>query len=169
MSVVNTKSTAVTNADATPVDLTGAYLSNGRLRESVGTVETANGDSVASVYRVARIPSHARVSQILLYSDDIGTTTIADLGLYQTAANGGAVVDADLFASAVSLKDGALSAVDVTHESAVFDIAHVERRLWEALGLTADPKVWYDVAFTLTGAADAAGTITAKIRYVDGT
>jgi hypothetical protein len=169
MAVVNTKSTAVTNADATPVDLTGAYLSAGRLRESVGTVETVNGDSIGSVYRIARIPSSARVSQILHYSDDNGTTAAADVGLYKTAADGGAVVDADLFASALVLNAGALSAVDITHESAVFEIAHVERRLWEALGLTADPKIWYDVCYTLTAASDAAGTITAKVRFVDGT
>ena len=149
--VVNTKSTVVTNGDATPVDLSAAYLSNGRLRESVGTLEAVSGDSIASVYRLARIWSGCRVSQILLLCDAI-TTCAGDVGLYKTTADGGAVVDADLFASAQSLAT-ALIGTDVTHESGVFGVEAIEKRLWEALGLTTDPKIWYDIAVTLTAAA----------------
>jgi len=57
----------------------------------------------------------------------------------------------------------------VTHESGVFDVANIEKRLWEALGLSADPKIWYDIVVTLTAAAGSAGTISLKTRYVDGT
>lgn len=165
--VVNTKSTVVTNGDATPVDLSAAYLSHGRLREAVGTLEAVNGDSIGSVYRLVRIWSGCRASQVLLACDAI-TTCAGDVGLYKTAADGGAVVDADFFASAQSLA-AALTGTDVTHESGVFGVEAVEKRLWEALGLTADPKIWYDVAVTLTAAAGSAGTVSAKVRYTDGT
>ena len=74
-------------------------------------------------------------------------------------------MDADFFGSAVSLKDGALNGTDITHESAVFDPDDIEKMIWQALGLSADPKIMYDVAATLTAAADAAGTISLKIRY----
>lgn len=166
MAVVNTKATLITNRDSIPVVLSAPILGGGVLKEAVGTVETTATDEAASVYRFASIASNARVSQLLLYSDDIGTTTTADFGLYRTTADGGAVVDANLFTTAVSLKDGALNAVDITHQSAVFNIDDVEKPLWSALGLTADPSIMYDICATLVGAADAAGTISLKVRYV---
>jgi hypothetical protein len=112
-----------------------------------------------------RVPSNAVMTDLRIYSPDIGTTTISDIGLYRTAKDGGAVQDADFFASALSLKDGALNGVDVLHEAAVFTIANSGKELWEALALTSDPSVFYDVAFTLTAAADATGTVKLIGRY----
>lgn len=167
MAVETRKSGAITNRDSSPKVQNNANIAKGVLKEFVGTLETVNGDSIGSVYILGSLPSNARVSQLLLYSDDIGTTTIADFGIYRTTEDGGAVVDADHFASAVSLKDGALNGSDITHEAGVFDVADVEQPLWQALGLSSDPGVMYDVAATLTAAADAAGTISVKCRYVE--
>jgi hypothetical protein len=75
------------------------------------------------------------------------------------------VVDADFFASALSLKDGALNGEDVLHEAAVFTIANSGKELWDALGLTSDPHKFYDVALTLTGAADATATVKLVGRF----
>jgi len=166
MAVVSVKSNLITNRDATPQVLNSSSIHGGGMRQSVATVETANGDDIASKYFFVSLPSNARVSQVLLYSDDIGTTTIADFGIYKSTADGGAVVDADFFGSAVSLKDGAINGTDITHESAVFGVEDVEKPLWLALGLSADPCINYDVIATLTAAADAAGTISLKVSYV---
>lgn len=166
MAVVTTKSGAITNRDASPQVKNNPHLEGARLKCAVGTLESVSGDSIGSKYIMCSVPSNARVNQVLLYSDDIGTTTIADIGLYRTTADGGAVVDADFFASAVSLKDGALNAVDVTHEAGVYDIDDVEKPLWSGLGLSADPGVMYDVVLTLTAASDAAGTVSLKVMYV---
>lgn len=170
MAVVNTKSTQITNADASQQTLNKSVVANGRIKENIATLETVNGDSIASVYRFFRVRSNWRVTDLILDSDDIGTTTIADFGLYKTAAAGGAVVDADFFASAVSLKDGALANSNITHESGtgVVDLPNYGKMLWEQLGLSADPNTEYDVCATLTAAADAAGTITLRVRYLDG-
>jgi len=165
MAVVNTKSAAITNRDATPVVFTNGGIVGGSDKSAIGTLESVSGDSIASVYRMVTIPSNAYVRQVLLSCDDIGTTTIADVGIYQTTANGGLVVDADHFASAVSLKDGALFRSDVTNESGVYGIEKMEQPLWQALGLASDPGRNYDVALTLTAASDAAGTITLEVRY----
>jgi hypothetical protein len=115
---------------------------------------------------MCQVPSNANIKQVLLSCDDIGTTTVADVGIYQTTANGGAVVDADFFASAVSLKDGALADSNVTHESGAYGVEDIEKPLWEALGLSADSHRMYDVALTLTAASDAAGTVSLKVFYV---
>lgn len=168
MAVENRKSNLVTNADASPVTFNKSWLDGGVLREKVSVLEAVSGDSADSVYRMFRVRSNWRVSELLLSADDIGTTTAADVGVYRTAADGGAVVDADLFGSAVSLSGGAISDVNVAHESGVYDISESEKQLWELLGLSEDPGLEYDLALTLTGAADAAGTIVAKLRYSDG-
>lgn len=165
MAVVTTKAGPITNRDASPKVLSNAAVAAGVLKEAVGTVESVSGDSIGSEYIFASIPSNAVVSQVLLYCDDIGTTAAADIGLYKSTADGGAVVDADFFGSAVSLSGGALNGTDVTHESAVFGLEDAEKPLWEALGLASDPNLMYDVVATLTAASDAAGTIMLKVRY----
>jgi hypothetical protein len=163
MAVVAVKSTLITNADATPVVLNSPRVDGAFEHVKVATAAITDTDSIASTYRMFRVPSNAVMTDLRIYSPDIGTTTISDIGLY--AADGGAVVDADFFASALSLKDGALNGTDVLHESAVFSIANSGKELWDALGLTSDPSVFYDVAFTLTAAADATATVKLIGRY----
>jgi hypothetical protein len=165
MAVVAVKSTLVTNADALPAVLNSPRVDGGFERIEVATAAITSGDSIASTYRMFRVPSNAVMTDLRIYSPDIGTTTISDIGLYRTAKDGGAVQDADFFASALSLKDGALNGTDVLHEAAVFTIDNSGKELWEALGLTSDPSVFYDVALTLTAAADATGTVKLIGRY----
>ena len=165
MGVVNVKSGVITNRDASPSVLNNGAASGGVLRSAVGTVEVTSGDSIASIYRLCSVPSNARVSSVKIYSDDLGTTTLADIGLYRTTADGSAVVDADFFGSAVSLKDGVLAGSDVTHESGAFDAAEAEQMIWQANGASSDPMVQYDVCATLTAACDGTGTLTVKIDY----
>lgn len=165
MAVVTTKSAAVTNRDATPVTFNDAIITGSYLKETVGMIETVSGDSIGSKYIMVSVPSNARIARVLLSCDDIGTTATADCGIYRTTLDGSAVVDADHFASAVVLNAGALSESNITHESGVYDIDDAEKPLWQALGLSADSKVMYDVVLTLTAAADAAGTIVLKVQY----
>lgn len=165
MAVVTVKSTQITNRDATPSVLNTGRTAGARLSHKRATVSIANGDSVGSTYRLFDIPSNAVVVSVRLSSPDIGTTTTTDVGIYQNTANGGAVVDADHFGSAVSLSGGAINKSDITHEAAVYTLANGEKPLWEALGLSVDSQRTYDVVLTLTGAADAAGTVLAEIDY----
>lgn len=168
MAVVNTKSVIITNADAGVLNNANAF--RGSLREASGTLEAVNGDSIGSVYRLNRVPSNARISQVLISNDAI-TTCAGDVGVYQTAANGGAVVVAAAFGSAVSLAAAQVN-VDVTHEADPTDgnandmgLADVEKMLWQVLNLASDPRVEFDIAVTLTAAAASAGTVSLKTRY----
>lgn len=165
MAVVTTKATVISNRDSSPKVLSNSNLIKGALQEATGWVTAANGDSTASKYIFATIPSNARVSQVLLSCDGAATTGIANIGIYQTTENGGAVVDADHFASAQALTSALVNS-DVTHESGVYGIEDSEKPLWEALGLSEDPKRDYDVVATLTEAMDAADDIVLKVRYV---
>lgn len=168
MSVVNVLSSAITNAQASPRVFNNPNVQRGRLQEDIGMCAVTSGDSIGSTYRFARVRSNARVSQILGCTTAI-TTCAADVGLYRTAADGGAVVDADFFASAQSLATA--GTFDVTHEaggtgSHFGDLTKAEMPLWQALGLSADPNIEYDIAFTLTAAAGSAGTVVGQARYV---
>lgn len=171
MAVVTTKSGVITNRDSTPIVLSNASIANGSMHEAVGTVEGANGDSIASKFIYASVPSNARISRVLLSCDAIATSGAGDIGVYQTTANGSTVVDADFFASAVVLTS-ALVHSDITHEAdaadagAGYGLADVEKPLWQALGLTSDPSRMYDIVLTLTTALGGAGTVSLKVQYV---
>lgn len=166
MAVVNTKSSAVTNGDASPRVLNSARVASGAVREHVGTIEAANGDSIGSTFRFARIRSSDRVTSVQVYCDAV-TSGAMDVGIYRTAADGGAVVDADLFASAQSIATAITTGTDITHESGVYGVEDIEQPVWQALGLTSDPGVLYDVVGTLTAATTAAGTVSLKVRVVN--
>lgn len=163
MAVANTKSTQITNADATPRLLTTSYIAGGLKRISRGTVETLVTDDAASVYRLVRLPSNAVIDHIWLASDAITGASASDVGVYQTADNGGAVVDADFFATDVDISS-ATAFTDVILEATVTDKAKVEYRLWELLGLTTDPVRDYDIAVTVNDVT-AAGTISMKVEW----
>ncbi len=167
MAVVTTKSAAITNRDATPVVINQGRIGGGRVQQMRGVVAIANGDSIGSKFIVGSIPSNAIPVSVRITSPDIGTTTVADVGLYQTTANGSAVADVDFFGSAVSLKDGALSKSEIVNENtAVATPANGEKAIWELLGLSADSTRDYDVVFTLTGAADGAGSVLLEVDYL---
>lgn len=165
MAVVNTKSAVVTNLDATPIVHNSAKATGGRLRVSSATIEAAVGDSATSTYRMLRLKSSDSVKSIRLFCDAAGATGAADIGLY--APNGGAVVDADIFGSAVVMT-AALVGSEVAFESASNDIANVNKTIWELLGLSTDPGVQYDLTLTLTAAHANGGTITVEVLYAAG-
>lgn len=165
MAVANTKSNHITNADATPVVLVNPVEYNGILRGTAGTVETLAADDAASVYRLCRVPSNARIESIKLASDAITGATAADVGVYQTAANGGAVLDADFFATDVDISTAAIAFTEVLLEATATDIAKCDMPLWELLGLSADPGREYDICVTVNDVT-AAGTISMKVLYV---
>ena len=164
--VVNVLSSVITNRDAVPPTLNKRALAGMEMRHARAKVAIANGDSAASIYRVLEIPSNAIPISVRVSSPDIGTTTAADIGLYQTTKNGSAVAEVDVFASALALSGGALSKSEVVNEAAaVATPANSEKRIWELLGLTADSQRSYDVCLTLTGAADAAGDVLLEVDY----
>lgn len=166
MAVVTVKSAAITNRDATPAVLNQGRTNGGRVRHARGVMTVTSGDSVGSKYIACSIPSNAVPISVRISSPDIGTTTTADVGLYQTTANGSAAADVDLFGSAVSVSGGAISKSEVIFESGVLTIANSEKAVWELLALSADSQRDYDVALTLTGAADGTGTLIVEVDFV---
>lgn len=158
MATVNTKSTQITNGDAGPTTLTNNQIVCGRVLSAVGTLELAAADDDTSTYRFVRVHSSWLILSVKVFCDAITSGSSFDCGLYQTAANGGAVVDVDLFASAVSLTSAITVGTEIRFEAA--DIAGIEKPVWELAGLTYDPNRWYDVVLTANTVGSAAGTVT---------
>lgn len=164
MAVANTKSTMITNADATPPVPTGSHICDGIVYEQVGYVEVAAADDDNSVYRFCRIPSNARISQLLIKNDAITGGTDYNVGFYDTAANGGAVITGGESAYA--------DAIDLSSGRAVYtDLGQVieengEKRAWELTSLTADPKKDFDVCLKGITVGTGAGTVAVLVRYV---
>lgn len=167
MAVVDRKSTAVTNATATPPTVNSPVLNGSRLQEKNAVITPAADDSANSVGRFCRIPSNARISQLMWSSADATTAGAVNVGVWQTADNGGAVVDADLFASALDLAGGPYNNLDITFESGEYTYAESEKPLWEVLGLTADPCRDYDIAYQISTTFNGGPTaVRLAVRYV---
>ena len=162
MAQVKIKSSAITNAMATPRVQNAPGLENGVMVRAINALVTiTSGDTQnttyaagASVYRLGKIRSSDYMHTWRIDTTaDMGTTT---------------VVDQDFIASSLSLKDGALSNTDLTFEAAAAGglITNGEKRVWECLGLTTDPNKEYEVVMTLTGACDGTGTALVRVTVV---
>lgn len=164
MGVVNTKSTAITNADQTqPRAITPSYLAGGLIHTSVGAVEVAAADDDTSIYRMVRLPANAVIYRIEVLNDAITAGTDYDIGLYQTAENGGVAVNASLFATAIDMSMARTLPLDAMFE--VLGIEQVEKRLWEHAALASDPMREYDLCFTANTVGSAAGTLVMRVLW----
>jgi hypothetical protein len=159
------KSGSITDIDSTPALRPGSWKHGGTVKKYAGTLEAADLASVGTIYRFFRIGSWMRVDSIILANDAMSAGAV-DIGLYKPTIEGGTVVDADFFASAVSVASAAKSTngtnVTVEADSTAMNIDKAEKRVWEVLGLTTDPNLEYDVAATITTAFGAAGTLTLR-------
>jgi len=167
MATANTKATIVTNADATPKVKNSQIIFNGVLREQVGTAEIAADDDNDSLYRLARVHSSWRISELTLFNDAITSGSDYDLGLYATADDGAAVVDANAYSDAVTLVSASLTGVQHLFEGgSPKGVEDIEQAVWQDAGLTADPNAWYDIALAGITVGSGAGTVSLRCRYV---
>ena len=169
MAVANTKSNGITNADATPMVRSSRVLIGAPVLCAVATLAVAAADDNDSVYRFVRLPSNAVVLKIDLFNDAITSGTDFDVGIYQTAANGGALVNVNTFADAVDLSSARVAPLDITHEAGGDDaIELAEKKLYELLSIATDPQREYDLCMTGVAVGSAAGDITLKVYYTVG-
>jgi len=158
MGVVHKYSEQITNRDAIPQVKNNAGIANAPLYRAYGKQVIANGDSANSTYALFSLPSNAVIHRLLFSCEDAGTAGTIHIGLRKTPQNDSTVVDADFFASS-QVMTTALNDTDLTYENAVLTRYNKEQPLWEALSLTSDPNLIYDVYVTLTVATDVGSDI----------
>jgi hypothetical protein len=165
--MANVNTTMISNRTATPRVFNESWNNAPVKSSGVGLLEVSTDEDATDILRFVSIRSNATVRAVFLYCDAIASTGAMDIGLYRTTDDGGAVVDADFFASAQAVTS-ALARSNVAHESGVFGIEDLDKPIWEALALTEDPGIWYDVAGTITADMGGAGTLGIEVLYVDG-
>lgn len=164
--MANLTSTLISNGVASPRVLNSPNKgAPGEVNNTYAAVSLTTSEDTGNVIRYVQVPSNARMTSLRLFSEALGGSTAGDIGLYRTAADGGAVVDADFFGSGVSLVSK-VAGVEQLYESAVNDVADIGKPLWEALGLTSDPGVIYDVAITLTADVTTPGATGLMVEFV---
>ena len=158
------KSTAVTNREATPAVINNPGLGHGAVMKSAtGYLASVSASlSITSIIRMVEVPSNAYIRGIYFQSAAQGAGAF-DIGVYRNNADGGAVADQNLFASAVNCAS-AVVRTDVTNESTNNTTALQEQPLWEAAGLSVDPHSTLDICLIVTGTDVTTGTGAVKLE-----
>lgn len=176
MATFNIKSTVLTNRDATPKVLTDALVAGGEISECEGYAATGGAaDGSGTFYRLCQVPSNARMSGLILQASAFGSGAAIDVGVYWptnipvgaglSAANASAVINTQLFASALGMS-AATAVTDIINSSGNNTIAKQEQCLWQAAGLSSDPGIMLDIVAGVQTALAASGFIGLKARYV---
>jgi hypothetical protein len=168
MTAGTAKSAEVSGFDSIPVTLQQGSKQGDAVRSYRGvmTVATTNTDDIGDIMKIVRIPANLRITGIICFNTDLDTGSnalAADLGAYNSAT--GAVISSNCFASA----SGQLAAADTGGTNLAFKAGGASKvglKAWEIAGLSADPGVAIDIAFTVTTAAGtgATGTIVLDVH-----
>lgn len=155
MSVENLKSASITNLDASPVIAnTAGEGAPGYALYLHDYVTLSAAASATSTYRLLRLPSTAKVKELIMENEAEGAGKI-NLSVYYSDSTtdgtqpslAGLIVPTtgdQFFASDIDLS-AAAKGVDVTNESGNYGVAKRNLPLWSALGLTADPGGSFDI------------------------
>jgi hypothetical protein len=166
--LVNTKSDLVSNQDLpvanSPRILNGQIVNGGMGRHKAASVAFGASESNNSVYRLFSIGSRDRISSLKLVADAMTGLSAIDVGLYDTAANGSAVVSQHLFEQDFDISAGLTTPREERYQALA--AASMEEAVWQLLGLSSDPGKDYDVAITATTRGAATGTIAGELVYI---
>ena len=153
MAVTNRNSTQVANAVATPAVRNNSIAADAVKRSALGYVANAADDDATSIHRIARVPWDACVRGIKLTTGDASTAGAINVGVYYPVGHpnsaAGAVVDADLFASAFALTNGPYQRAEITDQTQ-YSLTERLQPLWQAAGLTSNPGGYADIAATIS-------------------
>lgn len=138
-----------------------AVFAEGRAKTIVSRLSIANGDSATSKFYVGRVPSNAVIltASKITHEACAGVTDF-DVGLFKDGAVAVASSD-DLLADGLDI-----SSAGTKNVLAAVATADLGKRVWELLGLAADPGVTYDIIATLKADSSAAKVAVFEILYV---
>jgi hypothetical protein len=177
MAVETLKATSIANLDTIPVaaNLTGSGAP-GELVDVGDFVTIPAAASVASTFRLARIPTNAKVKNVFFESEAQAAGAI-DVSVYYSSSTvdgtppgvQGLVVPttgSQFFASAIAVT-AAVAVTNVINESGNNNLSKRNQSLWQALGLTADPGGFFDiVAVVQTAVTTGLGRLGVRAQYV---
>jgi len=128
-------------------------------------VPIANGDSIASIKRIAEVPSNfIPVGGEITCSAVTGVDDI-DLGIYENAENGNTVIDVDALVDGADVSSALVPGSGLSPISAVA-IGNQDNALYTLAGDVSSERQTYVLALTLNAAASAAGTVVVRLKLV---
>ena len=178
------KSTSITNLDAQPIVAnTAGEGGNGRMEVANDNVNSTSGMLTGSTYRVARIPTNAKVKRVLLNTAAHGGSAAFDVDVAHSdsttdgtpASLQGTIpqissADNKLFGAAVAVSS-AQTQKDITFQN-TFTPGHQNLPLWQVLvnlGVTtfsADPGGFFDILLKSTATDTSGGMLAVEVDYV---
>lgn len=167
MAVTTTEHSAIIDgfAASPPTFINPGYY-GGTLKVQVARVSIADNDDVASIFRLFRVKSTDTVISMRYFTPDTLTAMAGDVGLYRTVEEGGAVVDVDAYASAVSFATANTTVgVEVGFEARTVSV--LGQPVWDDIASqSTDTSLNYDIAITITTQVTDPGTLTVMLLYV---
>ena len=163
MAVVHTKSTTVTNLDASPVSLANPHLSGGRVRAITESITATSGYSANSTYRVGRVHSSWLFLGMAVEYAALGSGAKVDIGFYEI--NGGAVKVKDCLVDNLDVASAGETGLKVTTADGT---AGASKYLWELAGETSDPNTYWDLTVHVAVAIAGTGALQVTLLYTDG-
>lgn len=160
------KSASITNNVATPLVLNTAGSGAPAPLFTVDDYATVTAAlSITSRIRLVRLPSTCKVKSVVFESEAQGAGKF-DLGLYYS--EGGAVIDADFFASAIDTAS-LVTPTEVVNESTQYSLNERSLPLWQAAGLSSDPGGFFDVTATVvtTDVTTGTGKLGVRVNFVN--
>ena len=177
MAVENLKATSITNLDTIPVSPNTAGMGGaGYLIECGDFVTVSASATNASTYKLARVPSNAKIKQVL-FESEAQAAGATDISVYYSSSTvdgtspslQGTIVPttgAGFFATAIALTSAVAQSLQ-TNESTSYTLAKRNQPLWQALGLTADPGGFFDIVAVLsTSVTTGTGRMGLRVQYV---
>jgi hypothetical protein len=177
MTIAHTKSSYITNQDATPpVENTGGEGAGARLKVIEGTITALASSSLASTYQFVRVPSNCKVKKIF-FESAAQTAGVMNIGLYYaTDGQGGRptsllaanTISSVFFATAIDV-GSAVTITDITNQtSSTYTQDLRSQPLWAAAGLTTDPGGSFDITGTVSSViSTGTGVIGLTVFYTD--
>jgi hypothetical protein len=152
----------MTSLVATPSVLAPPGLGGGVRRTWTEHVVPQAADSIGSVYRMARLPSSARImgASRLIHTAITTATSTFDIGVYNIPGK------TNITDSATGINTGVVASTAGT-KALLATTTNAGKRLWEFTTATADPKCDLDICLTLASLAlvSPSGPVHVEIEY----
>lgn len=182
----NTKSTYITNLDASPVTPnTIGEGAPGFVRSVSANLAVTGSATSPSTYRLVRIPTNAKIKHVFLNNSAMGTNTAFDVDIYfsdstndgtQQSLAGGVVqisgtADNKLFGSAIAMAT-ANAYKEITFIN-TFTPDMQNTPLWQVLvnlaaaQFTSDPGGFFDIVLKNTAQNYTSGNVYVEVQYVE--
>ncbi len=131
----------------------------------VAKIPITNGDTSASIYRIAEVPSNYIPVGGEITCSAITSLNDVDLGLYENAEQGGAVIDVDALLDGGDVSSALVPGSGLSPISAV-TIANQNAALYTLASDVSGERQTYVLALTTNATAGAAGTIIVRLKLV---